>query len=133
MKKHVVVFSPDVAEKILSGKKKIEILLSVSKSAPFKDVSSRDIVYLKLKGKDIIGQFTIAKAIFYDGITADDLIKIQKDYGKDAALNTVFWEEKRDAKYATLIFIDQSSRFITSPIRLTRKERGNWIVLEKDS
>lgn len=128
--KHLAVFKSDTAEEILSGKKNIDIRLSKTKVPPFGVISADDIVYIKIAGKDIIGQFRVKKVITYDGVTSDDLEDIKKRY-KDTTVQIYGnIESEKEIKYATIIFIAASNRFITSPIKVTRKNLRNWRVLD---
>lgn len=130
MKKHLVIFTGDLAEKILTGVKTIESRFSKAKIAPFGLVSAGDIVYIKPTGKDIVGQFEVDKVIFYDGLTVPDIEKIKLEYGDKIAANGDFWQDKRTSKYASLIFIKQSTRFLVSPIKIEKKDQRGWIVLD---
>ena len=66
--KHLAIFKGRGAELILTGEKSIESRFSKRKDPPFGLISSGDLVYIKLSGKDIIGQFRVKKVIFFDGL-----------------------------------------------------------------
>ena len=106
MARHLSIFKGDAGELILSGKKTVDSRFARRRIPPFEVVSSGDIVYIKRSGKDIIGQFKVKRVIFFD-----------------------FGEIKETARYGTLIFIGESSRFITSPIKLKKKDSRGWVVL----
>lgn len=130
MTKHVGIFTPDIAELVLNGKKTIESRFSKSKIAPFGVISSGDLVYIKPSGKDIIGQFRVNKVIFYDGLNKDDIKALKEQFGQKVAVSDKFWKEKEDSNYATLIFITEVTRFLTSPIRFSKKDQRGWVVLD---
>ena len=130
MKKHVGIFIPELAEKILTGEKTIESRFSKAKIVPFAQIGAGDIVYIKPSGKDIIGQFEVEKVLFWDGLSKKDLLKIKEDFGAFIAADDLFWKQKLDSKYGTLIFIKQSVRFITSPIKFKKKDQRGWIILD---
>lgn len=130
MRKHIAIFKGDAAEKILQGIKTIETRFSKSRIVPFGVVSVGDLVYIKPSGEDIIGQFRVKKVIFYDGLTTEDIKAIRTSFGKEIAAGEEYWKGKEDAKYATLIFIGNCDRFITSPVRYTKKDLRGWVVLE---
>ncbi len=120
MKKHLAIFKFDLAEKILTGEKTIESRFSKTRLSPFAEVSCGDIVYIKPSGKDIIGQFEVEKVIFYEGLDKADIEKIKQDYGEQIAPGS---------KYASLIFIGQTTRFLVSPIKIEKKDQRGWVVL----
>ena len=129
MKKHLAIFKGDGGELILLGKKTIETRFSRRKDPPFAQISSRDLVYIKPSGKDVIGQFKVKKVIFYDGLDEDDIEEIRLKYARFIAGDAQYWKQKLGAKYATLIFIGSSSRFITAPIKIPKKDLRGWVVL----
>lgn len=128
--KHLAIFKGSGAEKILLGKKTIESRFSSTKIAPFKKVSGGDLVYIKPSGEDIIGQFRVKKVIFFDGLDFQDFEDIRKQYGKGLNVDEGYWRGKENCKYGTLIFIGNSSRFITSPIKIPKKDLRGWVVLD---
>ena len=127
--KHLAIFKGDGAEKILTGKKNIESRFAKSKLAPFGVISSGDLVYIKTSGGEIIGQFRVKKVIFFDGLDLDDLGEIKKKYGKQLAVDELYWKGKEIAKYGTLIFIGEVNTFITSPIKYPKRDLRGWVVL----
>lgn len=127
--KHLAIFKGDGAEKILIGKKTIESRFSKVKIAPFGVISSGDLVYIKSSGKDIIGQFRVKKVIFFDGLEVLDIRKIREQYNKELSIDETYWQSKEKSKFGTLIFIGNSSRFITSPIKIPKKDLRGWVVL----
>lgn len=127
--KHLAIFKGDGGELILSGKQTIEARLSRRKDPPFGQISSGDLVYIKPSGKEVIGQFKVKKVIFYDGISQEDILEIKKRYEKQLGVEDDYWKKKADAKYATLIFVGDSSQFLTSPIKIPKKDLRGWVVL----
>lgn len=129
MKKHLAIFTKGVGEKILSGQKTIESRFSKVKNPPFLTISSGDLVYIKPSGKEPIGQFRVQKVFFFDNLSENDLKDLQKRYGKEISAEDSYWEAKLNSKYGTLIFIGNSSGFITSPVKIPKKDLRGWVVL----
>lgn len=124
------------AEAILSGKKTIETRFSKAKIAPFCAVSAGDIIYMKLPGEEIVGQCRVKKVFYFEGLTPKDIDKIFADYGKDISVDNKeederYQKEKSGSNFGTLIFISESERFITSPIRIKKSDMRGWVVLDK--
>ena len=129
VKKHLAIFKGLAGELILTGKKRVESRFARVKNPPFGLISSGDLVYIKPSGKDIIGEFRVKKVIFFDGLTPQDLARIRKEYGQDLAVDKTYWSNRSNCKYGTLIFIGDSSRFITSPVKPFKKDLRGWVVL----
>jgi hypothetical protein len=130
MKKHLAIFKKGAGELILSGQKTIETRFSKSKVAPFLQVSTGDLVYIKPVGKDIIGQFRVKKVIFFDGLKEEDLIEIEKQFGEKILADSDYFKQKKVASFGTLIYVGQVTPFITSPIKFTKKDLRGWVVLD---
>lgn len=130
MKKHLAIFKKGVGERILDGTKKIETRFSKMKLAPFLQISAGDLVYIKPTGKDIIGQFRVKKVHFYDGLEKEDIEDIRLKYGGYIAADEEYWERKKTSKYASLIFIGQTTPFITAPIKIPKKDLRGWVILD---
>ncbi len=126
MARHLAIFKGQGAEKILSGEKTVESRFSKRKNPPFGVVATGDLVYIKPSGKDIIGQFKVKKVIFYDGVDASE---IREKYGSKLAVDESYWSYLSNKSYATLMFIGTCSRFITSPVKLKKKDLRGWVVL----
>lgn len=134
--KHLAIFNKPSALAILNGKKTVETRFSTSKIAPFGKVSVGDIVFIKISGGDIVGQFLVKKVFFYEGLTEEDLGRIFTDYKDqisvgDDKLDQEYLKLKKTSKYGTLIFIDQAKTLITSPIRFSKHDLRGWMVLDK--
>ena len=129
MTKHLAIFKGDGAKFILSGKKTIESRFSKRKNPPFGQIATGDLVYIKPSGEDIIGQFRVKKVIFYDNLDLSDLSYLKEKYGKDLAVDEVYWKGKENAKYGALIFIGEVNTFITSPLKYPKKDLRGWVVL----
>lgn len=129
MQKHLAIFKKGAGELILNGTKLIETRFSKMKLAPFERISAGDLVYIKPTGKEIIGQFRVKKVIFYDGLEPEDLKAIQLQYGKEIAAEEAYWQRKSNSIYASLIFIGQTTPFITAPLKIPKKDLRGWVVL----
>lgn len=104
MKRHLAIFKGSSGEEILQGKKGVDIRSSNRKFPPFGTISSGDLVYIKPPGKDIIGQFRVKKVKFFD-------------------------DPEAKSRYTTEISIGESSRYITSPVKISKKDLRGWVVL----
>jgi hypothetical protein len=137
MKKHLAIFSKAGIEQIISGQKSIETRFSKKRIAPFGLVSVGDLVYMKLTGGDIKGQFIVKKVIFLEGLERSDWEVIKKTYWDKISLGSEeldqqFLQAKSDAVFGTLIFVGEVEQFVTSPISFEKRDRRPWVVLLND-
>lgn len=121
MKKHIGIFSKSELKKIFSGELQSIVHLSKKRIHPFGVVSLGDLVYTKPPGEEIVGQFIIKKVIFFEGLEKNEWDLIKKITGEE------FLKER--VRFATIIFIDQVEKFITSPIKFSKSDQRAWVVL----
>lgn len=127
--------SRPVIEAILSGHKTIETRFSKHKIAPFGMVSVDDLVFIKPPGEDIIGQFRVKKVFNFEGLTEKDIENIFNEYKERIGWGKMeeeerYFEDKKNSLFGTLIFIGESERLITSPIKFKKRDQRGWVVLE---
>lgn len=135
MSKHLAIMNKQTVEAILGGLKTIETRFSKHKIPPFGAVEVGDLVYIKPPGEEIIGQFRVKKVFSFEGLTEEDISKIFAEYGKrisigEKQMDEKYQKEKSIARFGTLIFIGESERFITSPIKIKKSDMRGWVVLE---
>jgi hypothetical protein len=136
MKKHLAIFSQSAVKEIFAGKKIVETRFSQKRIAPFAQVSAGDLVYIKPSGEDIAGQFLVSKVIFFDNLDELDWQFIKSHYQKYLSLGSkeldfAYFQQKVEAKFGTIIFINRVEQFIVSPIKIEKKDKRGWVVLEK--
>ncbi len=122
MKRHLAIFSKEEIKQIFSGQKSIDIRFSKKKIPPFGVISIGDLVYIKPPGQDIVGQFKIKKVISFEGLDGEDLKFIKTSYGEKP--------KNQEAKFAAVIFMSEIEQFITSPIKISKKDSRGWVVLK---
>lgn len=134
MNKHLAIFTRQYLDQIFSGKKAIEARFSQKRIPPFGEVGVGDIVYLKLSGEEVKGQFTVKKVLFFEGLDEKDWEFIKKHYGSgissgDPKTDEKFFENHKTARFATIIFIDQVEQFIVPPVNIKKRDLRGWMVL----
>lgn len=135
MKKHLAIFTRNAIKAIISGEKTVETRFSKKKIAPFGVVSVGDVVYMKPPGEELAGQFEVTKVISLEGIDEADWKWIKNEYGEKISFGTVaemknYFKEHQNSRYATIIYIGKIEQFVTSPIKIEKKDLRGWVVLE---
>lgn len=134
MKKHLAIMRRSTIEAILTGRKSIETRFTKFRIVPFGVVERGDLIFMKPPGGEIVGQFRVKKVISFEGIDKDDIKRIFDDYGDriqtgNSGEDMRYQQDKQNASYGTLIFIADSERFITSPIKIQKRDLRAWVVL----
>jgi ASC-1-like (ASCH) protein len=128
---HLAVFNEPYLTYILNGKKTVESRFALKKIAPFKQISSGDIILLKKSSGPILGLCKVSEVWFYN-LNPKLLQDIRADFTQVlCAQDPAFWEQRNNAAYATLLLI--SSVKVITPIRYPKKDRRGWVVLKSGS
>lgn len=119
---HLAIMKKGYIEKILSGEKSIESRFSVNRITPFHRIATGDKVYLQETGKQISASFTAGNVLFFSDLDEEKIGAIKKEYGQQICADEEFWESKKHAKYATLIFIEDP--ISEKPFKVHKSDRS---------
>jgi hypothetical protein len=124
---HLAVFTEPYLGYILAGQKTIESRFSITRKAPYEQVSPGDLILLKKTGGPICGFCRVTNVWFYQ-LTPKSFVEIQRQFSKQiCAQDPQFWESRREAQFATLMRIDDVAEI--PPIAVSKKDRRGWVVL----
>ena len=126
--KHLAIFDEKTTKKVLLGEKTLDLRLSQNRIAPFGRVSSGDLVLVKKSGGDVIGEFKVRRVITYDNLSKEQIAKIKKDYNRFLKMDSLYWHEKEDAKFGTLIFMEKFQPTLL-PLKIKKRDQRGWVVL----
>lgn len=129
MVRHLAIFKADDADKIFSGKRKVEGRFSQIKIPPYGRVSAGDIVLIKTSGEKIVGQFLVDRVIYFDHPKKEEIEAIKRKYLKSLSLSKTFWLDREKVNYITLMFIKSVNKFIVPP-QVAKHDLRPWMVLE---
>lgn len=135
IKKHLAILPRLAIKAIILGEKTIETRFSKKKIAPFGLVSVGDIVYMKPPGEELAGQFQVTKVISIEGISDKDWDWIKSEFGEKSSFGSIaemknYFKDHAGSRYATIIDIGKVEQFVTSPIRIEKKDLRGWVVIE---
>jgi hypothetical protein len=85
-----------------------------------------DIILLKEVSGPICG-LALAKRTQYYDLGAEPLDRIRDRYGAAICADATFWEERRDAAYATLIELGEPTSI--GPLSCDKRDRRGWVAL----
>lgn len=125
---HLAIMTRGYIEKILSLEKTIESRFSKNKIAPYGKICVGEQVFMKEVGKEVSAVFEVENVIFFDCLTEEKICEIRNQYGKEICADEEFWDSKKDAKYATLIFIKDPRSVI--PFKIYKNDRSAFKTVE---
>jgi len=129
--KHLAIFIGDAIEKILKGEKTIEGRFTIDKIPPYEVAKKSDEILLKQSGGSIIGKVEVDNALFYENLDGESIGKLRREYSKEMNTDDSFWKAKSEARFASIIFLKNPTRFL-APIKNKKKDRRSWVVLENE-
>ncbi len=130
MKKHLAIFSKNYIAKILNHEKTVESRFSKVRCAPYQHVEVGDIILLKEQSGPIRGQARVKDVVYFSGLTPEKIKAIEEEYNNRLKVDEKFWQTKRDAKYATLMSLEEVKQL--PPETYEKKDRRGWVVLPSD-
>lgn len=127
---HLAIFSEGLLEKLLAGYKTFESRFSSNKISPFNQIESGDIVLVKKSGGPIVGVFITGSVKSYSKLTPQKVDELKEKFSEALGLekNDSFWQDKANAKYATLVRVKDVKEI--SPYTIDKKDRTGWVVIK---
>ncbi len=125
-KVHLGIFGQPYLTYMLDGKKTIESRFSKNKIAPYNKITKDDIVIIKESSGNVLGYFTIKDVLFFD-LNVISIDEVKSKYNSRLCVDDTFWANKKDSRYATLIFIDKL--FKLKPFHIRKKGMQTWALL----
>ena len=123
---HLAVVLEPYLEFILDGSKSVESRFSRNGCAPFGRVTAGDIVLLKRSSGPVVGLCVVSDVWDYR-LTTNTLSEIKNRFGPAICAPDRFWEDRRDAAFATLMRI-QDARLLPD-LAVPKRDRRGWVVL----
>jgi hypothetical protein len=123
---HLAVTLEPYLRFILDGSKEVESRFSRNGCAPFERVVAGDVVLLKRSSGPIVG-FCRVSDVWNYRLTPGSLDTIKDRFGAALCPQPGFWEQRRDATYATLMRVDEVQRL--PEMAIPKRDRRGWVVL----
>ncbi|MBU1199209.1 MAG: hypothetical protein KKF46_04010 [Nanoarchaeota archaeon] len=124
-----------LAQKILSGEKKIESRWYNAKYAPWDRIKKGDIIYFKNSGEPVTIKAEVRKVIQFSGLTPSKVRMILDEHhsglGIPKATLSKFVERFKNKNYCVLIFLNNPQKI--KPFDIDKKGFGlmsAWITID---
>lgn len=98
---HIAIVDIQTIKNIVFFIKTIESRFSKNRIKPFGIVEPDDMILLKASGKGIYGYFYVDHV---DSLIHFNLEQVRKQYNSKIIAGNSFWESKKSAQYATLLY-----------------------------
>jgi len=128
---HLAVIHPTYARRILEGRKTIESRLSRVRCAPFGRVFPGERIYFLARRADLIVTAIAERVVALADLTEHDVWRVRCEFDDRIAADEAYWQAKRHARYATLIWLGSPERAEYAPDDIHGRApsyRSAWIV-----
>jgi hypothetical protein len=124
---HLAVFVEPFLSYVLDGAKSVESRFSTKQCAPFRRITSGDIILLKAASGPVKGICQVAKTWFFD-LRSVSLASLRERFAESiCATGDEFWRARERAEYATLLKLRWVREL--SPMACPKRDRRGWVIL----
>ena len=127
MSSHLVILKKPYLDRILSGRKTIELRLTKAKHPAFGRVRAGDALFLKLSGGPVCAKATVADVRYYENLTPERIGQIKQRHNDEIGAPDAVWRAKMDCRFAFLVWLTKVRRI--EPRRIPKKDWRAWVVL----
>lgn len=126
---HLAIFVEPYLTAVLEGKKTIESRFGITRRPPYNCIEVDDYILLKRSGGPIIG-LAIAKATHFYQLSPTVLADLRRRYSRQLfAQDDLFWSQRADKHYATLIELDAAAQI--TPLSIDKRDRQGWVTYDR--
>ncbi|GEM_PF-334231 len=102
---HVAILQAPYLQAIVDGRKSIEMRLTMTNRVPFEAVEIGERLYFKQSGGPFRGTALVDHVLFMRDLTPRDVERVRRDYNDWICGAAEFWRSRRQARFATLIWV----------------------------
>lgn len=102
---HIAVLMPPYVDLLLSGRKTVEMRLTKQARAPFEAIEPGDRIYFKESAGPFRATAVCDHVLCESDLTPQRIDELQRDYNHLVCGESQHWRTKRDARFATLIWL----------------------------
>lgn len=127
---HLAILKQPYIDLILAGRKTVECRLTRNACAPFGRVGPGETILIKQSSGPIMALARAARVLSRQNLTHADVERLQRRYNDRICATSQFWQDRRNARYATLVWLEEVRT--VPPFPYPRKGRQAWLVLGDD-
>jgi hypothetical protein len=106
-REHAAILHKPYAQAVLSGIKTIESRLSVQRREPYGVVRPGERLWIRAAGGGFVARAVIARVEFHADLDEQGVDQLRARYGGLILGDEAYWEAKRRARYATLLWLSE--------------------------
>ena len=129
---HVAVLIQPYLDLLVSGEKTIECRLTRDNRAPYEAIEPGERIYFKQSAGPYRAVGTAGHAVFESNLTPKRIREIRRDYNHAIRGEAAFWKRKRNARFATLIWLEDVEAIDHGPAIPNLQGRA-WLSLAEET
>lgn len=126
---HIAIVTSPYDKLILSGRKKVEARLTRTTLPPFGTITPGDRIHIKRSSGPFVAMATAARVLMVDNLTPKLIEQLRRQYDKWICGAESYWQAKRDAQFATLVWLRDVRPCSEAP-RYRPQNMRAWYTLE---
>ncbi|MCK4871258.1 MAG: ASCH domain-containing protein [Phycisphaerales bacterium] len=125
---HIAILLRPYLDAILTGEKTIESRLTINNRAPFDRIEPGERIYFKVSSGPFLATAVADHVLFVDNLTPGKVNELRRCYNDAILGDPSFWQWKRNARYATLIWLTNPEPIHFGP-SLAPQRGVAWVLL----
>lgn len=133
MTTHLMIVHPRYVAPIMSGVKNVEARLGIDRRAPYGRVTPGETVFIKPSGQRVLAKAVVRRVDEFEDLTPELVRELRATYDDRIMGGDMYWNEKRNARYATLITLERPALIHSEasvPGELLVASRNAWRTTE---
>ncbi len=112
---HVAILQKLYLDAIITGKKRVELRLTITRRVPFNAIKVGERIYFKQSSGSFRATAIVNDVLFAEQLNPHKLLKLKRRYNCEILGNDAYWKSKQTSKYATLIWLEPVERITFGP------------------
>ncbi len=128
---HLAILKNVYLNAILDGTKTIESRLTITKRAPFGQISPDDTILFKASSGPVSAVARVAAVKQFENLDPRQIVEMKQKYNHQIQGTDPYWLEKADSRFALLVWLTDVQPI--EPVYINKKDLRAWVVLTSEN
>ena len=127
---HLVILKKPYLDAIIAGRKTIEFRPTMTRRAPFGQISTGDKLFLKQSSGPVVATAEVSKFKAFENLTASKIDGIKRRYNQYILGSEEYWHSRAGCRFALLVWLKNVRNI--EPVKINKRDYRAWVVLTAD-